>query len=47
MLSEAKHLGLGLNAPREDLKLKAWPRGLRPLRCSFTFAQNDNAGCVA
>ena len=21
--------------PREDLRLKAWPRGLRPLRCSF------------
>ena len=35
MLSEAKHLGLGLNAPREDLRLKAWPRELRPLRCSF------------
>jgi hypothetical protein len=21
--------------PREDLRLKAWPGGLRPLRCSF------------
>jgi len=45
MLSEAKHLwfiplsGIGRKI---DPRLKAWPRGLRPLRCSFAFAQNDN-----
>jgi len=44
-LSEAKHLwfiplsGIGRKI---DPRLKAWPRGLRPLRCSFAFAQNDN-----
>ena len=36
MLSEAKHLGLWTASARtSDLRLKAWPRGLRPLRCSF------------
>src|SRR5204863_9977655 len=38
MLGEAKHLRLsslgdGLNT--KDQRLKAWPRGLHPLRCSF------------
>jgi hypothetical protein len=37
MLSEAKHLwSFSLLAGLEhDQRLKAWPRGLRPLRCSF------------
>ena len=41
-LSEAKHLWSNpLDDSRIDPRLKAWPRGLRPLRCSFDFAQND------
>ncbi len=38
MLSEAKHLRLfsfGTRRNEKDQRLKAWPRGLRPLRCSF------------
>jgi hypothetical protein len=37
MLSEAKHLWLLRGDPQKtiDQRLKAWPRGLRPLRCSF------------
>ena len=37
MLSEAKHLWVFFNGARagKSLSLKAWPRGLRPLRCSF------------
>jgi hypothetical protein len=43
MLSEAKHLDLFSlgNRLKSDQRLKAWPRGLCPLRCSFAFAQND------
>ena len=37
MLSEAKHLCflLARSLSANDQRLKAWPRGLRPLRCSF------------
>jgi len=37
MLSEAKHLGClpMRNRSAIDQRWKAWPRGLRPLRCSF------------
>jgi hypothetical protein len=38
MLSGAKHLWPVFFGARSevDLRLKAWPRGLRPLRCSFS-----------
>jgi hypothetical protein len=36
MLSEAKHLCSSCESQSAtDQRLKAWPRGLRPLRCSF------------
>src|SRR5919106_4604917 len=38
MLSEAKHLKLFSHSDvteAKDQRLKAWPRGLHPLRCSF------------
>ena len=35
MLSGAKHLWLFLRIAKKSQRLKAWPRGLRPLRCSF------------
>jgi hypothetical protein len=37
MLSDAKISDYWLGEPVEgaNLRLKAWPRGLRPLRCSF------------
>jgi hypothetical protein len=36
MLSEAKHLSLALDGIIGiDQRLKAWPRGPCPLRCSF------------
>jgi hypothetical protein len=35
MLSEAKHLWLFFGSETNDQRLKAWPRGIRPLRCSF------------
>jgi len=35
MLIEAKHLWPFFRAETSDQRLKAWPRGVRPLRCSF------------
>jgi hypothetical protein len=36
MLSQAKHLWLSFQrCGKKDPRLKAWPRGLCPLRCSF------------
>jgi hypothetical protein len=33
------------NAPHEnDQRLKAWPRGLRPLRCSFASLRTTLSG---
>ena len=44
MLREAKHLWLfpWEDRSRNDQRWKAWPRGLRPLRCSFACDQNDS-----